>query len=47
MENDKSYEWSYKIEELQRDISEMVEKFRIEKDLLKDNFKKEENKKKE
>lgn len=44
LENDKSLEWSYKIEELQLDISEMLEKFRVEKDLLKDNFKKEDGK---
>ena len=45
-ESDKSLEWSYKIEQLQMDISEMVDKFKIEKDLLKDNFKKEEAKRK-
>ena len=34
LENDRSLEWSYKIEELQNDITEMVEKFRIEKDSM-------------
>jgi hypothetical protein len=28
IENDKSVEWSIKIEQLQNDISEMVEKFK-------------------
>lgn len=28
-ENDKSLEWTYKIEELQLDISQMVEKFKV------------------
>ena len=31
-ETDKSLEWSYKIEELQMDISQMVEKFKIERE---------------
>jgi chromosome segregation ATPase len=47
LESDKSMEWSYKIEELQLDISEMVEKFKVEKDLLRDGFRKEELKRKD
>jgi hypothetical protein len=40
LENDHSLEWTYKIESLQNDIQLMVDKFKHEKESLKDAHRK-------
>ncbi len=45
VENEKSLEWTYKIESLQGDIQVMVDKFKHEKDAMRDQARKEDAKK--